>query len=275
MEDKIHLPSRRDFLTVVTAGTASGLLASCGASSEQYGMLIDITECKYCKECIRACEAIHANGFPGTNYTDVKLTYPRGEDDKAVAFPLHCVHCTDPPCVPVCQSGALEKTPIGPVTLDDNKCIGCLSCVSVCPFENCLTYQALPARMFKCDMCYDLIVQGEQPACVDACQNVYYDALVFGTFGDILEEGRKRAAEKGALLLYPEKTANLVLFREEDLPVMADLYGYGSSYSIQADAKATITELTHYGWLPIIGGLAFYIDRWRKNRIDQKGETEK
>jgi len=270
--------SRRDFLVTAAAGTAAGtvgLLASCSAPAEaQYGFLIDTTECKYCKKCITACEEIHDNGFPGTHYTDVRLTYPRGEESQALAVPLHCVHCTDPPCVPVCQGVALEKTPLGPVTLDDNKCIGCMSCVSVCPFENSLYYQSVPVRMFKCDMCYDLVVEGRPPACVDACRGAFYDALVFGPFGDILAEGRKRAETTGGVLLYPEKTSNLILFREEEFPVMADLFGYSPSFSVQADAKATITEIAHYGWLPFIGGVAFYVDRWRKNRMERLGGPE-
>lgn len=271
--------SRRDFLIGLGVGTAAGVLASgvrpAFAQQSEYGFLIDTTKCKYCKQCITACEEKQQNGLPGTYYTDVKLTYPRGEDGGALAVPLHCMHCIDPPCVPVCQGAALVKTSLGPVTLDENKCIGCLSCLSVCPFENCLHYQSLPVRIFKCDMCYDRIAEGEPPACVEACQKLHYDALSFGPFSDILGQGRQAAEEVGGVLLYPEKTANLILFREEELPLMAESFGFGRSYSIQADAKASITQISHYGWLPIVGGVAFYVDRWRKNRIERLARPEK
>jgi Fe-S-cluster-containing dehydrogenase component len=271
--------SRREFLIEigVAAGTASGILAcrdaAAARSQPEYGFLIDTTRCKYCKKCIDACEEKHRDGTPGTHYTDVKLAYPRDADGDAVAVPLHCMHCIDPPCVPVCQGGALEKSALGPVTLNDDKCIGCLSCLSVCPFENCLHYQSYPVKFYKCDLCYDRIAGGLAPACVDACKRVYYDALSFGPFGDILPQARQRAEKIGGVLLYPERTHSLILFEEEKFneALMAELFGFSRSFSIQADAKAALSEIAHLGWLPIIGGAALYL---RKKRMERSPDGE-
>jgi Fe-S-cluster-containing dehydrogenase component len=204
----------------------------------------------------------------------VRLAYPQGTDGKALAVPLHCLHCIDPPCVPVCQGGALEKTALGPVTLDNNKCIGCLSCLSVCPFENCLHYQSYPVKFYKCDLCYDRIAEGLPPACVEACKRVYHDALSFGPFSEILQQGRQRVEEIGGVLLYPEKTHNLILFEDEAFnePLMAELFGFSRAFSGQADAKATLSQIAHLGWLPIIGGAAVYL---RKKRMERSSGGEK
>jgi Fe-S-cluster-containing dehydrogenase component len=270
--------SRREALIGMATGAAGGLLAStsilAAPRQSEYGLLIDTTLCKYCKECIKACEAKRGDGTPGTFYVDVELTYPRGKERGALAVPFLCLHCIDPPCVTVCQGGALQKTALGPVTLDDNKCIGCLSCLSVCPFERCIHYQSIPVKFFKCDMCYDRIAEGKPPACVDACEKARYDALIFGPFSEILQQGRQRAEEMGGILLYPEETNILLLFREEEFnePLMAELFGFSRTYSHQAQAKATITQMAHLGWLPLVGGTYFYL---RKKRSERLAHTEK
>jgi hypothetical protein len=73
--------------------------------------------------------------------------------------------------------------------------------------------------------------------------------------------------------LYPERTHSLILFEEEKFnePLMAELFGFSRSFSIQADAKATLSEIAHLGWLPIIGGAAFYL---RKKRMERSPDGE-
>ena len=278
MAENKKSPSRRDFLIGMAVGTAGGILTSAevlaAAKPPEYGFLIDTTLCKYCLECEKACEEVHDDGTPGTHYTEVKLTHPQGEQSDPLAVPMHCLHCIDAPCVPVCQGKALEETTLGPVILDDDKCIGCLSCISVCPFEKTIHYQSTPAKIFKCDLCYDRIVAGDSPACVDACEKMLYDALSFGPFTEILEKGQKRAAEIGGLLMYPERTSTLILFEEGkfNAPMMTSLFGTSRNYPMQAKAKATLTRLAHWAWLPLIGGWVYYM---RENRIDRSTGPEK
>jgi Fe-S-cluster-containing hydrogenase component 2 len=45
-----------------------------------------------------------------------------------------CMNCQQPACASVCPVGALQKTALGPVTYDADKCMGCRYCMQACPF---------------------------------------------------------------------------------------------------------------------------------------------
>ncbi len=266
--------SRRDFLKVIAAGGALSFLPSVDFASANQGessFLIDTTRCKYCNRCIEACAKKHGSTHPGTFYTHVSLTYPNGQNGAPLPVPFHCLHCSDPPCVKVCQGEALSNTPLGAVTLDQSRCVGCLSCINVCPFNQTLHYDAAsPPKIFKCDMCYDLLVEGSKPACVEACEMAQHNALSYGPSEEILNEGTSRAGEMDGLLLYPSQTHTLLLFRKQEFnePMLREMYGVTEHYSGEARAKATVARLARLGWIPVAGGLAYYIFNWRRNRVD-------
>jgi formate dehydrogenase iron-sulfur subunit len=268
--------SRRDFLKEIAAGVAATFLVPTDvglAGQGECGFLIDTTRCQYCMRCVDACAHRHGDVNPGTFYTHVTLTYPKGESLAPLAIPFHCMHCSDPPCVKVCQGQALSKTALGAVTLDPSRCIGCLSCINVCPFKQTLHYLPSPAssaKIFKCDMCYDRLVEGLKPACVDACEEAHHYALSYGPADEILYEGTRRASEIDGLLLYPGETRTLLVFRKEEFnePKMRDLYGITQHYSGEARVKAVIARAARAGWIPIAGGLVYYIVNWRRNRVE-------
>ncbi|MDR2709148.1 MAG: 4Fe-4S dicluster domain-containing protein [Elusimicrobiota bacterium] len=81
-------------------------------------------------------------------------------------FALSCRHCTDPKCIMACISGAMFKDKDGIVKNDKNRCIGCLSCLLVCPF-GAIKKGADGKAVSKCDLCIEL----EEPACVANCPN--------------------------------------------------------------------------------------------------------
>ena len=60
----------------------------------------------------------------------------------------------------------------GVVTCDQRKCVGCRTCVSMCPY-GCVSVAHHGARevAFKCDLCGDGFGQPGDPACVAACPN--------------------------------------------------------------------------------------------------------
>jgi Fe-S-cluster-containing dehydrogenase component len=286
--------SRRDFLKGLTSSTAGGVVISAGgytawpeagvgtkdALSKVEGVhaiLIDTTRCTFCGKCVDACEKKHQRANPGTFYTSVTLVHGKEKDRRALAVPMHCMHCIDPPCVEVCQGKALEKTPLGPVLLDEKRCIGCLSCINACPFKKSLHYDPSQRRVFKCDMCYDLISEGAKPACVKTCEERRFNVFSFGTFDEVKQLGVKKAKEIDGVLLYPEASNTLVLFAKEEFnePIMEGLFGLTETYSQQAQVKADITQIAHFGWLPIIGGLGLYIVSWRKNRMEELVKTKK
>ena len=97
-----------------------------------------------------------------------KSIFPRihveGEDK--ITFAVSCRHCEDPMCVKSCISGALSKKD-GTVCIDRNKCVGCLTCILVCPY-GAMSQDANGAAQ-KCELCMGNTC-GE-PACVKGCPN--------------------------------------------------------------------------------------------------------
>lgn len=93
--------------------------------------------------------------------------------EKPVSFAVQCRHCSDAPCVSACLSGAMhvdEET--GLVMHEEEKCIGCLTCIMVCPFGAIRLNPNKHKVIAKCDLC-----QGsDTPACVENCPN---EALTF------------------------------------------------------------------------------------------------
>ena len=97
-----------------------------------------------------------------------KNIYPRirVEDDGKITYAVSCRHCTDPLCVKSCISGALSVTD-GAVCIDHNKCVGCLTCILVCPYG--AVSQGENGVVQKCELC--LKNSKGEPACVAGCPN--------------------------------------------------------------------------------------------------------
>lgn len=49
-------------------------------------------------------------------------------------FAYSCRRCKDAPCVEVCPEEALKKDENGMIIRSTNLCVGCKSCVTICPF---------------------------------------------------------------------------------------------------------------------------------------------
>ena len=89
-----------------------------------------------------------------------------------VHFAVSCRHCGDALCLKSCIAGAISKRD-GVVCIDQDKCVGCYTCVLVCPYGALRPSEEGP--MEKCQLCLDSAA-GE-PACVRGCPN---RAIVFG-----------------------------------------------------------------------------------------------
>jgi Fe-S-cluster-containing hydrogenase component 2 len=87
----------------------------------------------------------------------------------------------------VCPVKAISRDEdIGFVTVDYDICIGCRSCVAVCPF-GAMNYNTIDKKVFKCDLC------GGEPQCVRFCEVKaieYVDAHRLSTYK------KKDAAER-------------------------------------------------------------------------------
>ena len=97
-----------------------------------------------------------------------KAIYPRirVEEGEKINFAVSCRHCEDPLCVKSCISGALSKKD-GRVCIDRNKCVGCLTCILVCPYGAMV--QGEHGAVQKCELCLENACR--EPACVKGCPN--------------------------------------------------------------------------------------------------------
>ena len=101
----------------------------------RWGMTIDVNRCVGCQTCTIACK--HWNGtMPGVQWRRV-LDIEEGEfpNVERVFLVTGCQHCAEPPCVPVCPTGATRQREDGLVTMDYDTCIGCGYCAVACPYQ--------------------------------------------------------------------------------------------------------------------------------------------
>ncbi len=97
-----------------------------------------------------------------------KPIFPRihVEGDEKITYAVSCRHCDDPICVKSCIAGAISSKD-GVIKIDQTKCVGCLTCVLVCPAGALAPSQS--GVMQKCELCLENAC-GE-PACVKGCPN--------------------------------------------------------------------------------------------------------
>ena len=98
-------------------------------------------------------------GRPDRHLLQPGQTFEVGEypNTQTVHLPKSCLHCEDPPCVPVCPTGASYKRPEDGIGLvDADECIGCKYCAWACP---CGVRELDEKRqvMTKCTLCVDRI----------------------------------------------------------------------------------------------------------------------
>jgi carbon-monoxide dehydrogenase iron sulfur subunit len=88
------------------------------------------------------------------------------EESQNISFAVQCRHCSEPLCVKSCITGAFSVND-GIIKIDKERCIGCYTCVLVCPYGCVLPSDDGP--MQKCELCTDNA--GGEPACVKGCPN--------------------------------------------------------------------------------------------------------
>jgi formate dehydrogenase iron-sulfur subunit len=212
--------------------------------------LIDITKCIGCHACQVACKHWNERDGEETQFepqlgfqnpvslsakTLTLMTYHELPDEAApgglhyVFTMRRCLHCLEPACASACPTTALTRQLDGPVTYDQDKCIGCRYCIWACPWGVPTTeWDSLKPKINKCTHCADraeqppplqrngqALTQIEQqryrknvaiPACVKACPA---DALVFGERNQMLTEAHNRISK------HPDKYVDHVYGEKE------------------------------------------------------------
>ena len=149
----------------------------------QLGFSFNADECIGCKVCVAACKDVHAlpvgyklrkvvTGEAGTWVRDANTGLLQPVDVFSYSVSYACMHCSKPACMEKCPKRAISKdVTTGIVSIDQELCIGCGSCVRACPWEAPVLVPRIDGTFSsrKCDLCHDLLAKGEEPACVAAC----------------------------------------------------------------------------------------------------------
>ena len=131
-------------------------------------------DCKRCEVACRAFHSVYKDAVKAYVLADsAALSRVQVEGDLVRSVAVNCRHCVQPKCVEGCISGAMQKDPVtGVVASDPARCVGCRTCVSMCPF-GCVRVEPVGAKTIaiKCDLCGDGAGQPGEPRCVEACPN--------------------------------------------------------------------------------------------------------
>ena len=174
----------------------------------KYGFIIDNRKCIGCHACTTACKSEHDVAV-GVNRTYVKQI-EKGEfpDTRRIFSVMRCNHCTDAPCVEICPVEALFIRDDGIVDFDNNRCIGCKSCMQACPYD-ALYIDPNNNTAAKCNYCAHRVDVGREPACVTVCPE---HAIIAGDMDNPNTEISQLLARQAVKVRKPEKGTNPNLF---------------------------------------------------------------
>jgi Fe-S-cluster-containing dehydrogenase component len=172
-------------------------------AERKWVMVIDQKKCVGCDSCTVSCNSEN-NLPPGVVYRPVPKQEAGTFPNVAWIFtPKPCMHCDQPPCVPVCPVKATWKREDGIVVINYDICIGCRNCLASCPYNartadfgdffgretpEIMSYETRPNYEYskdwirkpgtdtspignarKCTFCLHRLRVGMLPACVTTC----------------------------------------------------------------------------------------------------------
>lgn len=125
--------------------------------------------CLGCHLCEYNCDWANSGIADMVKALKGKTIHPRirVEENGKITYAVSCRHCEDPLCVKGCIAGALHVED-GVIKIDHDKCVGCYTCVLLCPYGAVMPDGEGKAAQ-KCQLCMD---NGSgTPACVKGCPN--------------------------------------------------------------------------------------------------------
>ncbi|MBN1847214.1 MAG: 4Fe-4S dicluster domain-containing protein [Deltaproteobacteria bacterium] len=158
-------------------------------------LYIDYQKCTGCRLCELVCAVKH-DGISNPTRSRIKVMKWEAE---GLYIPMSCQQCQDAPCLNVCPVKAISRDEeLGRVVVDYDVCIGCRSCVAVCPF-GAMNFNVIDKKVIKCDLC-----DGD-PQCVRFCdvnalEFVSPDEISIGKKRDAAGRLSKAGREAGVLL---------------------------------------------------------------------------
>jgi formate dehydrogenase iron-sulfur subunit len=146
------------------------------------------------------------------DFTGVDTSPPDTADFRWLMSSDVCKHCTHAGCLDVCPTGALFRTEFDTVVVQNDVCNGCGTCVAGCPFgvierrddgtintptdrgDRKAADMDVPdaGTANKCTLCYDRLVDGQEPACAQTCPT---QSIKFGDHEDMVDQAHDRVAE--------------------------------------------------------------------------------
>ena len=146
-------------------------------------LCIDYQKCTGCRTCEQVCVVKH-EGVLNPIRSRIRIMKWEAE---GLYVPMLCSQCQDAPCVNVCPVRAIHRDDkLGRVWIDYDICIGCRSCITVCPF-GAMSFNPISRQVFKCDLC-----DGD-PQCVRFCD---VGALTYIDAEEISTDKKWRAAQR-------------------------------------------------------------------------------
>lgn len=220
-----------NFIVREVEATGSYKIPPEALTAKRWGLAIDVKKCRDNKnvcgfKCMEVCHSLHNVPSIPDQKKEIKWiwkvefshAFPEQADKnlkeyfKDTPFIILCNHCANPSCVRVCPTNATFKSKDGIVMMDFHRCIGCRFCMAACPFGarsfNWFDPRPYlksvnpeyPTRMKgvveKCLFCYERLVVGKIPACVEACPA---KALIFGDIYEASSEIAKVLKSRVAL----------------------------------------------------------------------------
>ena len=160
-------------------------------------LMIDYEKCTGCRLCELVCAVKH-DGVSNPVRSRIRVIKWEAE---GVYVPMSCQQCEDAPCMIGCPAGAISRDDAtNRVEVDYDLCIGCRTCVSVCPF-GAMNFNPVDRKVIKCDLC-----DGD-PQCVRFCDVKAVEFVAADRVGRITSRSaarRVRTADKKAAAIHPE-----------------------------------------------------------------------
>src|SRR5262249_15962622 len=114
---------------------------------------------------------------------------------------MRCNHCDSAPCVTICPTKALYRRSDGIIDFDNQRCIGCKSCMQACPYD-ALYIDPNNNTAAKCNFCAHRVEANLEPACVIVCPT---QAILAGDLDDPSSKVARTVVTQNVSVRKPEK----------------------------------------------------------------------